>query len=294
MRSNLRLVSHLVYLPPRRSFLIFAASILIAVTGCTSMPLKEGGTLTSYNNLGAAKEKFGKKRRHYVDSGSLSQVKTVRIVPTSYTPDAASRVKSQADRFLVSNALDRALCVALSDKYQMVPFDQPADLTIRSVVTDLVPTNKNVAAAATVVSVGGGFALPENVPFVGIPRIPFGLGGLTVEAEALDNLNVQRAAIMWSRGANFIQDKPRYSNVGDAYSQATKFASDFSELLIKGRGPKLLDISVPSRSRVQSWLGGKPKHAACEAFGRQPGVQGVISAKFGLPPEWTDKKPKQN
>jgi hypothetical protein len=74
VRSNLRFVSHSAYKPPRHSFLILAASILIAVTGCTSMPLKEGGTLTSYDNLGAAKGKFGKKRRHYVDSGSLSQV----------------------------------------------------------------------------------------------------------------------------------------------------------------------------------------------------------------------------
>lgn len=176
--------------------------------------------------------------------------------------------------------------------YKMVPSDQPADLTIRSVVTGIVPTNKDAAAAATVVSVGGGFALPDNIPLIGIPRIPIGLGGLSVEAEALDSQNVQRAAMMWGRGANFIQDKPRYSEVGDAYSQATKFASDFSGLLITGREPKMLDISIPSRHRVQSLLGGKPKYAACEAVGRSPGVQGVLSARFGLPPQWTDKKPK--
>ena len=265
--------------------------IAIAVSGCTSVPIKESGTLTSYSKLGPAKGKLGKKRL-YVEGPQLAQVKTVRIIPTSFAFGAASRIKSEADRFLVSNALDRALCVALSDKYQLVPSGQPADLTVRSVVTDIVPTNKGVAAAATVASVGGGFAIPNDIPLVGIPRIPFGLGGLAVEAEAVDSSNAQRAAMMWSRGANFIQDKPRYSEVGDAYGLATKFASDFSRMLITGKEPKMLDISIPSRHRVQSWLGGKHKYAACEAFGRAPGLIGKVAGNYGLPPQWTEKKPK--
>ncbi|MBN9055133.1 MAG: DUF3313 domain-containing protein [Rhizobiales bacterium] len=264
----------------------------LAATGCTSMPITESGTLTSYSNLGPPKGKMGKKRRLYVDGRQLADVKTVRLIPTSFTYSAASRIKSEADRSLVSNALDRALCVALSDRYRMVPSDQPADLTIRSVVTDIVPTNKAVAGAATVVSVAGGFAIPSDVPLVGIPRIPYGLGGLAVEAEAVDNFSVQRAAMMWGRGANFIQDKPRYSEVGDAYGLATKFASDFSRMLITGKEPKMLDISIPSRYRVQSWLGGKPKYAACEVFGRGPGLVGKVAGNYGLPPQWTDKKPK--
>lgn len=292
MRSNLHLFRRLVADQPKRLFSVLVVSMALAATGCTSMPIKESGTLTSYSNLGPPKGKLSKKRRLYVDGQQLAQVKTVRIVPTSFTFNAASRIKSEADRSLVTNALDRALCVALSDKYQMMPFDQPADLTVRSVVTDIVPTNKAVAGAATVVSVGGGFAIPSEVPFVGIPRIPFGLGGLAVEAEAVDSVSVQRAAMMWSRGANFIQDKPRYSEVGDAYGLATKFASDFSRMLITGREPKILDISVPSRHRVRSWFGGKPKYAACEAFGRSSGLMGKVASNYGLPPQWTDKKPK--
>jgi len=262
------------------------------VTGCTTMPMQESGVLTSYSYLGAPKGKLGKKRRLYVDGPQLAQARTARIVPTTFTFNAESKVKSVADRTLVANAMDRALCVALSDKYQMVSPDEPSDLTIRSVVTDVVPTNKNVAAAATVVSVGGGFALPDNIPLIGIPRIPAGLGGLSVEAEAVDSQNVQRAAMMWGRGANFLQDKPRYSDVGDAYNQATKFASDFSSLLINGKEPKMLDVSVPSRQRVKSWFGGKPKYPACDTFGRSPGIQGVVATKFGLPPQWTDRKGK--
>jgi hypothetical protein len=53
----------------------------------------------------------------------------------------------------------------------------------------------------------------------------------------------------------------------------------------------MLDVSVPSTQRVQSWLGGKPKYAACEVFGRAPGLVGKVAGNYGLPPQWTDKKP---
>lgn len=276
---------------PTRLLFPLLVLVTIAMAGCTSVPLAESGTLTSYGNLDTPKGKFGKKRRLYVDGQQLAQIKTVRIIPTSFSFKASSRIKLKTDRDLVSNTLDRALCVALSDKYELVPASQRADLTIRSVITDIVPTNKGVAAAATVASVGGGFMIPSNIPLVVIPRIPIGLGGLAVEAEATDSSNVQRAAMTWSRGANFLQDKPRYSEVGDAYGLATQFASDFSRTLITGKEPKMLDISVPSRSRVQSWLGGKPKYAACDAFGRAPGLVGKIAGNYGLPPQWADKKP---
>lgn len=290
MRSNPSIESFLQFfrsLPnfPLRS-LCLALPVALAATGCTSVPLKQGGTLTSYSNLGAPKGKLSKSRI-YVDGPGMATVKTVSIVPTTFAFSAASRVKSEADRALVSNALDRALCVALSDKYQLVPAGEPADLTIRSVVTDVVPTNKAAAGVATAVTVGTGFALP-----VSVPRLPIGLGGLAVEAEAVDRAGMQRAAIMWARGANSIQNKPRVSEVGDAYSLASKFGDDFSRMLIVGKEPKGLDISLPSRQRMQSWLGGKPKYIACDAFGRAPGLMGAVAGKFGAPPEWTDKKAK--
>ncbi|WP_425352040.1 DUF3313 domain-containing protein [Neorhizobium tomejilense] len=266
--------------------LCFALPLTLAVAGCTSVPLKEAGTLTSYSNLGAPKGTLAKKRL-YVDGRHLATVKTVSIVPTTFSFSAASRIKTEADRSLVSNVLDRALCVALSDKYQMVPAGQPADLTIRSVVTDIAPTNRAAAGVATAVTVGTGFVLP-----VSVPRLPFGLGGLAVEAEAVDGGGIQSAAMVWARGANSIQDKPRVSEVGDAYGLASRFASDFSRVLISGKEPKGLNIALPSGQRMRSWLGGKPKYPACDAFGRAPGLVGAVAAKYGAPPDWTDKKPK--
>ncbi|WP_234804202.1 DUF3313 domain-containing protein [Ensifer adhaerens] len=262
-----------------------AGLLSAALAGCQSVPLKEAGTLTSYSNLGPSKGMMAKKRL-YVDGQRLAGVKTVRIAPTMFSFSAASKIKSGADRDLVSNALDRALCVALSDRYQMVSADQPADLTVRSVVADIVPTDKALAGVSTAVTVGTGFVLP-----VSVPRLPVGLGGLAVEAEAVDAGGLQSAAMLWARGANSILDKPRVSQVGDAYSFATKFANEFSRVLISGKEPKALDISLPTRQRMQSWLGGKPKYAACDAFGRAPGLLGAIAAKYGAPPQWTDNKP---
>ncbi|ACI55495.1 conserved hypothetical protein [Rhizobium leguminosarum bv. trifolii WSM2304] len=270
------------------TFFLLALPLVLAAAaaGCSTVPLKQAGTLSSYSNLGPPKGKL-QKSRSYVDGARLAPTKTVAIAPTTFAFRAATRIKSPADRTMVANALDRALCISLSDKYQLVSSGQPADLTIRSVVTDIVPTNKAMAGVSAVVTVGTGFVLP-----VGVPRLPAGLGGLAVEAEAVDSGGVQRAAIVWSRGANSLQNTPRVSEVGDAYSLASKFSSEFSRMLIKGREPKGLDISLPSGQRMKSWLGGKPKYAACDAFGRSPGLIGAVAAKYGAPPQWTEKKAK--
>ena len=37
-----------------------------------------------------------------------------------------------------------------------------------------------------------------------------------------------------------------------------------------------------------STLGGAPKNAACDAFGRA-GIQGLVGGKLGAPPEWIDE-----
>jgi hypothetical protein len=260
--------------------------IVMLISSCTSVPLQEGGTLTSYGQLSPAKGKFTKSRT-FVDAQGLTAVRTVSIVPTTFSFNAASRIKAPQDRALVSNALDRAVCVSLSDKYQIVPTGQPADLTVRTVVTDIVATNKTMAGISTAVSLGSSLALP-----VGIPRLPVGLGGLAVEAEAIDITGTQRAAVVWSKGANSITNNARVSEVGDAYSLAGSFGKYFSRMLVTGKEPKALDISLPSAQRMNSALGGKPKYAACDAFGRSPGLDGMIADKVGAPPQWTDKQPK--
>ncbi|WP_132280777.1 DUF3313 domain-containing protein [Neorhizobium sp. JUb45] len=260
--------------------------VLIMVSGCTSVGLKEGGTLTTYSQLGAVKGKFTKSRT-FIDAHALSSVRTVAVLPSTFSFSAASRIKAPQDRALVVNALDRAICVSLSDKYQMVPVGQSADLTVRTVVTDIVPTNKTMAGVSTAVSLGSSLALP-----VGIPRLPAGLGGLAVEAEAIDGTGAQRAAVVWSKGANSITNNARVSEVGDAYSLASNFGKYFARILVTGKEPKGLDTSLPSAQRMNSALGGRPKYAACDAFGRAPGLAGMVADKIGAPPQWTDRASK--
>ncbi len=260
--------------------------VLLIISGCTSVPLKEGGTLMSYNQLSPSKGKFTKSRT-FIDAQGLATVKTVAILPTTFSHAAASRIKTSQDRSLVTNALDRAVCIALSDKYRLVAAGQPADLTVRTVVTDIVPTHKTLAGVSTAVSLGTSIVLP-----VGIPRLPTGLGGLAVEAEAVDSTGAQRAAVVWSKGANSITTKPRVSQVGDAYSLATDFGKDFSQMLVSGKEAKGLDFSFPSAQRMKSAFGRKPKYAACDAFGRSPGLAGMVAEQVGAPPQWTEKQPK--
>lgn len=258
----------------------------LIMSGCASVPLQEGGTLTSYAQLSPAKGKFTKTRT-FVDAKGLAAVKTVAIVPTTFSFTASSRVTSEKDRVLVSNALDRAICVALSDKYRIAALGQPADMTVRTVITDLVPTDKTMAGVSTAVSLGSNFVLP-----VGVPRLPVGLGGLAVESEAVDSTGVQRAAAVWSKGANSFTDSARVSEIGDAYGLASDFANYFARILVKGKTSEGLDISIPSGHRMRSALGGKPKYAECDAYGRSRGLQGMVADQFGAPPEWTDKQAK--
>jgi len=269
-----------------RAFAGFMLPIGLLLGGCASLPLKQGGTLTSYDHLGDSKGNIAKSRV-FVDGRGLASVKTIRIVPAVFAPAAASKVARESDRLLVSNALDRALCFALSDKYEMVFTNQPADLTVRSTVTDVIPTNKALAGLATAVTLGSSAVLP-----VSAPRLPVGLGALGVEAEAIDIGGAQLAAIVWARGANSIQNSPLVSEVGDAYGLASSFAGDFSRLLIERKPPGGIDLSLPSGAWVRSWLGGNPKYAACDSFGRAPGLVGVVAGKFGAPPEWTDHSAK--
>lgn len=269
--------------------LIFAGPgllILLLSSGCTSVPLTDGAALTSASQLEPAKGRFTKTRT-FIDAKSLAAARTVAIIPTTFSSAASSRIKDPKDRALVANALDRAVCVALSDKYQIVAAGQPADLTFRAVVAGVVPTNKAAAGVAAAVTLGSSFALP-----VAVPRIPIGLGGLAVEAEAVDSTGTPRAAVLWSKGANSFTSSPRVSEVGDAYGLAANFGNYFADVLSSGKAPKAIDLSLPSGHRIRSALGGKPKYAACDAFGRAPGIVGALATQIGAPPEWTDKRPK--
>jgi hypothetical protein len=256
--------------------------LLSSLPSCANVPLHQGTSLGSYAGMTASGGTLTKAKLR-VDSPSVLAAQTVSIVPTSAAIGSGSAFEP-TDLALVTNAVDRALCISLSDRFKVVAPSQSADLVVHATVTGIVATNRTAAATSAVASLGASVAL------VPIPRLPIGLGGLSVEAEAIGSDGSQKAAMIWSRGANMLTTKARVSTVGDAYSLSSAFGSDFSRMLVKGRDPfKAGGSATLSMQKMKASLGGDPKYDACKAFGSAPGIKGAVASQLGLPPGWTDK-----
>ncbi|HEY8336046.1 MAG TPA: DUF3313 domain-containing protein [Tardiphaga sp.] len=254
--------------------------------GCATAPLVQGSGLSSYDGLQQSDGKITKSRLH-VKKEQVAAARTISIAPTQFPPNVAPTL-SNAQRALVANAVNRALCISLSDRFEVVTPGVPADLTVRAAVTHATETNEAAAGVSVAASIGTKFVDMGSVP-IPIPRIPIGLGELSIEAEAVDRAGRQQAAIVWGRGANAFFSSPRVSKAGDAYELAGSFGEDFATLLNKGESPfGGVGINIPSWQKISSNAGLAPKFAACESYGRSPGVAGLVGGKLGFPPEWTD------
>jgi hypothetical protein len=265
--------------------------LLSLVSGCTAVvPLEQAGSLSSYQRLEDSNG-FLTRAQVSVSKGEVLAAKTVRIIPTSLLADEADGKLSGEQRKLIANVVDRSLCIGLSDRFQIVPLAQPADLTVHAFITRVVPTDETAAGVSKVTSIATSIATAGAAVSVPVPhlRIPIGLGGLALEAEALDPAGHQKAAMVWARGADTVTSRPKVSAVGDAYDLASSFGNDFSRLLVTGTDPFKALPSIPSMQHVSALFGRAPKQAACEAFGRGAGVTGLLGGAIGLPPEWTDK-----
>lgn len=259
---------------------------VLSLPACATAPITQNGSLTSYEGL-APSDGLQTKSLLRVNKQNVLAARTVRIMPTRFAAEAGPELPGK-DRILVANVINRSLCHALSERFEVVSSKEPADLSVRATVTQITPTDE-VAAGVSVAGKWAASALDVPGP---TPRLPIGLGSLTIEAEALNPANKQEAAMVWARGANSFLSSPKVSKVGDAYDLSSSFGDDFSQLLATGETPfgRMGGLpSLPSARRVGDWLGVKPKHAACEAFGRAPGLAGAVAGRFGLPPAWTDR-----
>ncbi|QCI65856.1 DUF3313 domain-containing protein [Phreatobacter stygius] len=262
--------------------------LLPLVAGCASVPLQRAGSLSSYDHM-APQDGWFTRAQVSVSRDDILAAKTIRIVPTTFVASALQIQLPDTQRRLVANAVDRSLCIGLSDRFQIVTGSQPADLVVQASITSIVPTNEAAVVASKALSVATSVATHAASVSVPVPsvRIPIGLGGLALEAEARDGGGTQKAAMMWARGANAFIGQPRASPAGDAYDLASAFGDDFSKLLVTGASPFKTMPSLPAMHRVGSMVGAAPKESACDAFGRG-GVAGLAGAAIGLPPEWTD------
>jgi hypothetical protein len=264
-------------------------AILSLLPGCATAPLVQGASLSSYDRLKPDDGKITKSRLH-VNKDQVMAAKTINIIPTTFPPTIAPTLSNE-QRALVANAINRALCINLSDRFTVVTPDVPADLTVRAAVTHATETDEVAAGISVAAAIGTKF-IETSVP-IPSPRLPIGLGEIAIEAEAVDRSGRQQAAMVWGRGATAFFSTPRVSKVSDAYDLSRDFGEDFAKLLVKGESPfKFTGIDIPSPEKVSSKMGFAPKHAACESYGRSPGLVGWVGDKLGAPPEWTDGGPK--
>lgn len=226
-----------------------------------------------------------------VNKQDVLAAKTIRIASTVF-PARTDVVLNEKERRLVANAISRELCLRLSERFRIVSSDDDADLTVQATVTHAAPTSPTASGASKALSIAKTVALP-GVP-VPVPRLPVGLGSLSVEAEARDFAGFQKAAMVWARGANSITNSPRVANEGDAYDLAADFGTDFAKLVTTGESPFGGIPALPPMDSIPVRLGGAPKYVACEAFGRFPGITGFAGQGLGLPPAWTDSGAKES
>lgn len=282
--------------PSNFAHLVMLAMISL-LPACATTPLVQGSRLSSYEGMTPSNGWIAKSRVH-VKKEQLLAAKTINIQPTTFPPAVAPTLSNQ-QRNLVANAVNRALCVALSDRFRVVRPDEPADLTVRASVTQAKATNKVAAGVSVAASLGMNF-VDTAVP-IPISRIPIGMGNLSIEAEAIDPRGQQQASMLWGKRATAFFSSPRISKVSDAYDLAGEFGDDFGSLLVEGQSPfnsggiglPSLKKMLPSWQGIKSSMGFAPKYAACESYGRSPGIAGMVGDQIGLPPEWTDKGARQ-
>lgn len=283
-------------LPTRTARLALASALLAGVAGCGNVVLTDGGSLSRRDQF-VASDAVASESKLFIDPTLPQTVRTVRIVPTRFTAAVSGPGLTEVERRVIANAADRALCYDLSLRYDVVSSGK-ADLTVRSAITRVdvtnVPASSATVAATTAISVAGqiGVGFANSIGRIPVPRVPIGLGSLTIEAEALDARNRQRAAMIWAGAANSFTNQARFSAAGDAYDLAGEFGQDFGSYLATGKDPFKGELQLPTYDRIRiTTLGEAPLDPDCEAFGRAPGFDGILGDMIGLPPEWTDKGP---
>lgn len=250
-----------------------ALALPFVLTACATAP-PPSGALSSYSDMTKSKA-LRTQASVRVDTPVIMAARTIRLEPIIFTP-AIGDGASAAQRALISNAVARKLCASLSQRFEVVGAQDPADLSVRTTITRIKSTNAGAAAASVVVS--------HLSPIPLTPRIPIGLGGFSAEGEAIDPAGRQEAAMIWSRDADLYGGK-RISSIGDAWDFSEAFAGDWSKLLLTGKDP-VHDIALPKLPRR-----GKHPGETCRAYGKGPGVAGFIGGHLGAPPEWTEPKP---
>lgn len=275
-----------------RALLLATPLLSLILAACAQSNLTQSGALASYDGLQQGDGVFT-KAKFRTDRPSVMQAKTVAILPADLSESARGRGLTGEQLSRIANKIDRSLCAGLSERFKIARRGEAADLKVQAFVTIIEPTNVTAAGVSSALGIGGTVASAATGLPLRVPRLPVGLGALSVEAQALDKKNRQVAAMIWSRGADVITTRARASEEGDAYALADEFGADFARLMVTGDDPiKPSTAALPSMQNMREFLGGQPKETACERYGANPGLAGVVGGILGAPPKWTDTAPK--
>jgi hypothetical protein len=227
----------------------FAILPLLGVLAACASPAKQGGFLSSYENLaprpGAVRADIAERK----DAGALAAISRVRLEPTQLVDPDASWLSDDERRAVLREA-DAQLCFELSKRYELV--DEGHEARVRAAITRIRPTGRIGSAA----SAAAAFFIPGPI---GV-RVPGTLGGLGAEAEMVSADGRQLAAMTWNRSAMPVgTDNPSLSRIGDALQLAAPFA-DATAKAFSAPGAKARRVGNPdpcaqfgSRFRPEGW-----------------------------------------
>lgn len=253
-----------------------AAALLLSA--CASVPQTSGDPLANDKPLESVSDQQGRRVSRYVDSGLLAPLAAYALPDIHLQLPAARDDISPQQLAIVSNALNRSICLRLGQYLTAEPIPSEAALEIDIALTGITSTSKAMSGLSAIV----GTVVPG--PF----RIPIGMGAIALDARA--STRGQTAAFMrWAKGANPVLNGAKVSTIGDAYDLVDTFAREFGQLLLQGASKVRTREKLPSE-RIAA------NRALCETrYGTVDPIGKGASFLLPLSPEFIDKgKPAES
>ena len=102
--------------------IIFLAAIGPVLVGCASAPMNQAGSLVSYDKLTPSNGVLAHSRL-WVSKDDVLAARTIRIEPTVLASTAGGDTLTEAQRKLLTNAVDRSLCLGLGDHFKFSQYN---------------------------------------------------------------------------------------------------------------------------------------------------------------------------
>lgn len=196
--------------------LVFSFGSALCLTACASADVTRSGFLSDYSRLEPRTDTVRAKVAQYSNAPLLQSIERIWIEPTVLAGDIGDGF-SEEEKAIIVREIDRRLCFAVSDRFQIVDQQDSNAGRLRAAASRIAPTNAVGSSASAVAN----FFIPGPL---GV-RVPGSTGGLAAEAELLDANGQQAAAVVWARDAQVVgTESPSLSRIGDAHQLTGAFA----------------------------------------------------------------------